>query len=111
MKLIFAIIRDKDANKTVDHLVQAHMGVTKLHSSGGFLRDGNTTLMIGLEKERVDEALEIIQKNCAKRTHMNVAAHHSPAGAPAWKLGYPPVEIEVGGATVFVMDVDQFHKL
>ena len=46
MKLIFAVIRDKDANGAIDGLAQAHIGVTKLASTGGFLRDGNTTLMI-----------------------------------------------------------------
>ena len=49
MKLIFAVIRDKDTNEAVNRLVQAGIGVTKLASTGGFLRDGNTTLMIGTD--------------------------------------------------------------
>ena len=63
MKLIFAVIRDKDANMAIEGLAQSHIGVTKLASTGGFLRDGNTTLMIGAENDQVDHVLEILKEN------------------------------------------------
>ena len=111
MKLIFAVIRDKDANKTVESMVERHIGVTKLASSGGFLRDGNTTLLIGVEQEQVDEVLALLKKNCARRSEVEFIAPHSTGGVPAWNLGHTPVTVEAGGATVFVVDVDRFEKL
>lgn len=111
MKLIFAIIRDKDANDAVDALNKKHIGVTKLASTGGFLRDGNTTLMMGTEDDKVEEVMGILHENCAKRTEMEVVAPHSTGGVPVWNLGYAPIKVEVGGATVFVLDVADFRKL
>ena len=65
MKLMFAVIRDKDATMAIDALAESHIGVTKLASTGGFLRDGNTTLMIGAEDRQVDDILTILRQNCA----------------------------------------------
>lgn len=110
MKLIFAIARDKDANSAVEAMNRVHIGVTRLHSTGGFLRDGNTTLMIGVETERVEEVLSILKANCARRNELEIVTPHGTGGAPSWRLGYTPIPVEVGGATVFVLDVDQFHK-
>lgn len=111
MKLIFAVIRDKDANMAVDGLAQAHIGVTKLASTGGFLRDGNTTLMIGVEEGRVEAVMEILRENCAKRTETEIVMPHGTGGIPAWGVGCTPLKVEVGGATVFVVDVAEFRKL
>ncbi|OUQ78593.1 cyclic-di-AMP receptor [Flavonifractor sp. An100] len=111
MKLIFAVIRDKDANDAVEELIERRIGVTKLASTGGFLRDGNTTLMIGTEDNRVEEVMQALKETCAKRSQMEVVAPHATGGVPVWNLGYAPVKVEVGGATVFVLDVEQFRKL
>ena len=62
MKLIFAVVHDDDTNKAVRHLNEKRYRVTKLSSTGGFLRKGNTTLMIGVEDEQVEEVFEILQK-------------------------------------------------
>ena len=67
MKLIMAIIQDKDSAILSDELVEANVRATKLPSTGGFLRAGNTTFMIGVEDERVDEVLRIISTNCEAR--------------------------------------------
>ena len=112
MKLIFAVIRDKDANETVDALNRERIGVTKLSSTGGFLRDGNTTLMIGVEDDRVEQVMDILKNNCAKRTQMElVPPPCTSGGVPAWSIGCTSIKVEVGGATVFVLDVAQFCKL
>ena len=112
MKLIFAIIRDKDTNEAVDALNRAHIGVTKLSSTGGFLRDGNTTLMIGAEDDRVEAVMDILRDNCAKRTQVELVAPPCPTGGvPAFVVGCAPIHVEVGGATVFVLDVADFRKL
>ncbi|MGI5963845.1 MAG: cyclic-di-AMP receptor [Lawsonibacter sp.] len=111
MKLMFAVIRDKDANDAVGSLIERKIGVTKLASTGGFLRDGNTTLMIGTEESRVEEVMDVLRETCAKRSEVEIVAPHSTGGVPVWNIGYTPVKVEVGGATVFVLDVEQFRKL
>lgn len=98
MKMIFAVIRDKDSYAAIGALSEKNIGVTKLASSGGFLREGNTTLMIGVEDSRVEEVMGILRENCAKRTQIDVAAPYPIGGAPfgtiiiapsRWRLGEP----------------------
>ena len=106
MKMIFAVIRDKDSYAAIGALSEKNIGVTKLASSGGFLREGNTTLMIGVE-----EVMGILRENCAKRTQIDVAAPYPIGGAPIWNYNYSTIQVEAGGATVFVLDVSDFKKL
>jgi len=108
MKLIFAIVQDDDALDLVESINEAGFRVTKLATTGGFLKAGNTTLIIGVEKEKVDEVLNIIEKVC--KTRNQIVTSPSPvAGSTGVYVPYP-VEVEVGGATVFVVDVDKFLK-
>jgi len=62
MRLLLVIVSQKDANPVTNGLVAAGFHVTQLASTGGFLRQGNVTLLIGIEDEKADEALEIIGK-------------------------------------------------
>ena len=108
MKLIFAIIQTDDTDNVVAILNQQGYMVTKLNSTGGFLRSGNTTLLLGVDDEKLDAALAVVKKVCISRKQIEVFP--SPAmGAMGMYTPYP-VEVTVGGATVFVMDVAQFHK-
>ena len=68
MKLIIAIIQDEDAGEVISHLNEAEIQVTRLATKGGFLRSGNTTIMTGVDDEKVDEALKIIEENSKSRT-------------------------------------------
>ena len=72
MKLIFAIIRYDNEDEVVNALTQKRFSITKLSSTGGFLRKGNTTLMIGTEEERVKEAIETIKKECGARQKITI---------------------------------------
>ena len=107
MKLILAIIQDEDAHEVISALNEAKFQVTRLNTKGGFLRAGNTTLMTGVPAEKVDEALKIIEENSKARTQH--ATLPSAIGAMHGFL-LAPVEVKVGGATVFVLDVEQFYK-
>ncbi|KAB2329111.1 cyclic-di-AMP receptor [Cytobacillus gottheilii] len=107
MKLILAVIQDQDSNKLMNALVDNNFRATKLASTGGFLKSGNTTFMIGTEDIRVDRALQIIKDNCQSREQL--VAPVSPMGGHADSYIPYPVEVEVGGATVFVLPVEQFH--
>ncbi|MCQ2484300.1 MAG: cyclic-di-AMP receptor [Clostridia bacterium] len=107
MKLLIAIINSDDAHKVTDEITKAGFYATKLSTTGGFLRAGNLTLLMGVDDEKVDELLELLRKNCSKREEITPVI-------PAYDTGVMnaiPVKITVGGATVFVLDVDQFHKM
>lgn len=105
MKIIVGIINGKDANKVSKKLSLAEFGVTKLSSTGGFLRDGNTTLLVGVEDERLNDALDIIRENSKRRTTLVPPSDISPMVISA------PLEVTIGGATVFIIDVEQFEKM
>ena len=111
MKLIFAVIRDKDAGEAVKALVREGIGVTRLSSTGGFLRDGNTTLMIGTPDEQVETVKRVLHETCAQRTQVEVLAPHGTGGVPTWNVGTAPLKVTVGGATVFILNVEEFQKL
>lgn len=108
MKLIIAIINNDDALYVQEALNENGYYVTKLSSTGGFLKKGNTTILIGTEKEKVDKAIEIINKHARKRVVK------SPTLPPS-EMGefYNPIMVDVlvGGATIFVVDVERFEKL
>ena len=109
MKLIVAIVQDEDASRLVSALMSEGYGVTKLATTGGFLRAGNTTLLVGVSDEKLQGAMGVIEKICKSRKQ--IATSPSPvAGSSGMYVPYP-VEVVVGGATVFVMDVEQFKKV
>ncbi len=88
MKMLIAIVRDADLDKILNALLDENFRVTRIASSGGFFRRGNATLMMGVEEERVDEALNIIHDHCT-----------------------PSLDLAVKHATVFVLDVDRFEQI
>ena len=107
MKMLLAIINSDDAHSVMNHLMEAGFQITKLATTGGFPRAGNVTILIGLEDSRLDEAMDLIRKysNTRKQiipTTANLGVGFHPA---------MPVEVTVGGATVFVLNVEQFEKL
>ena len=71
MKLIIAIVQDKDSHLLSDEFANANIRATRLSTTGGFLRAGNTTFLVGIEEERVEEVLSIIRENCESRTINN----------------------------------------
>jgi uncharacterized protein YaaQ len=109
MKLVVAVVHSDDAAPCVDALSERGYGVTRLNSSGGFLKQGNSTLVAGVEDEEVEEAVSIIRDNC--RTRMQLMNPYPPIpDSPDIAVSHP-VEVQVGGATIFVMAVERFEKL
>ncbi len=108
MKLVVAVVQDKDSNRLSDALVKSNFRATKLATTGGFLKSGNTTFMIGTEDQHVQRVLEIIKENCQSRDQL--VAPVSPMGGNADSYVPYPVEVEVGGATVFVLPIEQFMQ-
>lgn len=109
MKLVMAIIHDDDAQKVMDELSRNQFGVTKLASTGGFLKSGNTTLIIGAGEEKVDDVISIIENKCKSRKQVTTANFPLTSVSDGY-VPYP-IEVTVGGATIFVLDVEQFKKI
>lgn len=107
MKLVVAVVQDKDSNRLSSDLMNHKFSATKLASTGGFLRSGNTTFLIGVDELSVPKVLDIIRDNCRARKQM--VSPISPLGGSADSYIPYPIEVEVGGATVFVLPIEQFH--
>jgi uncharacterized protein YaaQ len=104
-KLMVCFIHRDDANRVVAALQESELRVTELRSEGGFLRAGNSTILIGVEDDQVPTALGIIDRNCQRRTEQ----------VPVDLLGgmdanWLPTEVTHGGATVLVLPVEAVHR-
>lgn len=108
MKLIYAIVRDEDGGRVMEQLNKNGFSVTKLATTGGFLRSGNTTLIIGTDEEKVDQVINVIKEQCGPRKQ--IVVNPVPIVGVGSYTSYP-VSVDVGGATIFVMDVERFEKI
>ena len=108
MKLIIAIVNNDDSSTVQSALTEGGFFVTKLATSGGFLKKGNTTFFVATNDDKVDSAIEIIKANAKKRVEKEPTV-------PPTEMGefFTPIMVDVlvGGATVFVVDVDRFEKI
>ena len=118
MKLILTIIDRKNAKRVNRELLSGGFQVTKLDSRGGFLGNKSNVLLSTVLDERVPKALEIIRNNSSKREtldHVGIVTNHLPRTAPRAPIinttDYLPSEISLGGATVFVLNVEQLEKI
>jgi len=107
MKLILAVVQDKDSVKLNDVLVKQGFRVTKLSSTGGFLKEGNTTFLVGVHDEQVDRVIRLIKEHCSSRKQ--VITPMAPLSANVSSVIPQPVEVDVGGATVFVLPIDRYE--
>ena len=107
MKLVVAVVQDKDSNRLSNALIKEGFRATKLASTGGFFRAGNTTFMIGTEDDRVQEVMQVIRANCKIREQLVTPV--SPMGGTTDSYIPFPVEVQVGGAAVFVLPVERFE--
>ncbi len=97
MRMILAIVSSEDAEKVTEALLTADFGVTAMSTVGGFLRRHYTTLLIGTEEDRVDEALGLIKANA--KPHRGRLPLSAGLGTQ-----------EIGAATVFVLGVEDMHQ-
>lgn len=107
MKLVLAIVSSDDSAVVSSSLTKEGFSVTKLATTGGFLMAGNTTFIVGVDDDKVQQVLDIIGKHSHKRTQM---VPTSTAYGMGLYNSYP-VEVPVGGATVFVLNVERFEKV
>ncbi|MDO5689411.1 MAG: cyclic-di-AMP receptor [Tissierellia bacterium] len=108
MKLLIVIVQDEDVHMLMDDLMANDFRITKLASTGGFLKSGNTTLLLGVEEEKVDLALQLIEDNCRARKTTTTLLNVSMPGDAYVPM---PMEVQVGGATVFILDIENFVRV
>ncbi len=109
MKLVIAIVNPEDAGALVDALLEREFRATRLHSSGGFLKQTNATVILGVDDDAVEAVLGIIRDTCHSRTQL---VNPMPPILEPGEFFLPyPLEVEVGGATVFVLPVERFERL
>ncbi len=108
MKSIVAIVQSDDAGTLSDALREKDFQSTLISSTGGFLREGNATILVGVQDGQVDAVLRIIKENCNTRTQF---VNPMPPVMEPGELYMPqPVEVQVGGAVVFVLPVERFER-
>ncbi len=107
MKLIVAVINRDDAGAVLRSLTKNGFSVTRLATTGGFLMARNVTILVGVDEEKVQQAIDVIKEQSHSRKEMIPAATEMNYGY------YPsmPVEVVVGGATIFVVDIDRFERV
>ena len=110
MKLIIAIVQDEDAVRLVSALMEKGYGVTKLATTGGFLRAGSRRSSPASSRRKLDDALGIIEHICKSREQITASTTPMSGGAGGVYVPYP-IKVTVGGATVFVLEVSQFLKV
>lgn len=110
MYLVIAIIDKRDSSRLIEALNQNNIRSTRIASTGGFLNSGNTTLFIGIEEGEISRALHIVKTNCSKREsceyiyYPSSYDHYMPSGNNC-------IEIEIGGAVVFIVKVEQYFRI
>lgn len=108
MKLVVTVIHDRDKHKTMDALRRAGFKFTQVASTGGFLREGNVTLLIGTEDENVEQLLSLIGESCKTREQfVNLLP---PDTSQVGAFIPSPVKVLVGGAIAFVLNVERFER-
>ena len=109
MKLILAIVHNDDNVLVSSSLTKAGFHVTKMASTGGFLMSGNTTFIMGIEDEEVDKAIEIISRYSKKRTQS--VSNDMALATGGVSSSTIPVEVQVGGGTVFVLNIERWERV
>jgi len=109
LKLLISIVHERDYTKVSESLLGAGYKFTKISTTGGFLRDGNATLLIGVDDEEVDGVIGLVRESC--KTREQYVSLPPPDVMPAGSFIPNPIKVTVGGAVVFVVDVERFERL
>lgn len=109
VNLILSVVHGDDTPGLLEALTNRGYRATRIDSAGGFLKDSNDTVILGVEADKVDEVLSVIEANCETRTqYINPLP---PVMEPGEFYMPYPVEVKIGGATVFVLEVEEFVRL
>ncbi len=109
VKLLVAVVHNEDARVLIDALLSHEYRATWLHSSGGFLKQSNATILVGVDDAKVDTVVELVRNNCKARTQ--IVSPIPPIMEPGEFFMPYPLEVEVGGAVIFVVPIDRFERI
>ncbi|WP_314634672.1 cyclic-di-AMP receptor [Oribacterium sp.] len=109
MKLVYAIIRNDNEDDVTSALMQEGFTVTRLSTTGGFLRKGSTTLMIALQDEQLEQCIDIIKQQSGNRQEITVNMPYV-SGSSLMNYTTMPMNVEIGGATIMVVPLERFEK-
>ena len=104
MKMVMAIVQADDAPKIMQALIETGHRVTRIATEGGWLRRENVTLLMGVEDEKIAEVLQVLQRTGRRRTSYISVPREMPGA-----LNAQVIDVEIGGATVFVLNVERFE--
>ncbi len=107
MKLVMAIVGSEDSANVAEALTKDGFSVTKLATTGGFLKSGNTTFIVGTDDDKVDRVIDIVSEQSRRRTQLVPNTATMDMGM----YSAYPVEVTVGGSTIFVLPVERFEKV
>ena len=107
MKLVFVIVSSDDSSSVMKELIKKNFFCTQVSAKGGFLKRGNSIIMIGTKDEKVDELIKIVSDNSKTRKEMIPNSVISEFGM----FTGTPIEISIGGATIFVIDAERMVKI
>jgi uncharacterized protein YaaQ len=109
VKLVIAVVHNEDARVLIDALLAHEYRATWLHSSGGFLKQSNATILVGVDEEKVEDVVGLVRANCRARTQ--TVSPMPPIMEPGEFFMPYPLEVEVGGAVVFVLPVERLERI
>ena len=109
MKLVIVVVHKEDARVLIDALLAHEFRATWLHSSGGFLKQANATILLGVDDDKVDDVVALVRDNCRARTQ--TVSPIPPIMEPGEFFMPYPLEVEVGGAVIFVLPIERLERI
>ena len=109
VKMIVAVVHNEDARVLVDALLAHQYRATWLHTSGGFLKQSNATILVGVDDDKIDEVVGVVRDNCRARSQ--TVSPIPPIMEPGEFFMPYPIEVEVGGAVIFVLPIERFERI
>jgi uncharacterized protein YaaQ len=109
MKLFVVVVQQQDSDGLADSMLASAISFTRIDSAGGFLQQGNVTFLVGIDDAKIGDLLALVKHGATTRVQM---VSPVPAMIEPGELAVPyPVEVQVGGATIFGFDVERFERL
>ncbi len=107
--MVVVIVQAEDAGRLLTQLTRQGFRATRIKTAGGFLREANATIFLGVEDAEVETVMQTVREICVTRRQAMTPV--PPVMEPGEFFAPYPVEVEVGGATVFVLDVARFERI
>lgn len=108
MRLVIAVVNATDIERLLRGLGNRGFRATTIDVSGGFLRQGNVTLLVGVLEAFVADVINLIDDAC--RARVQVIDPVLPFAEPSGLFASRPLEERSGGASVYVLPVERYER-